>query len=76
MLQDILIGADEMEGLDTFHGTLLSAALMLDVHRAVLAVKLITLCTTKTSHQLDADLAVCQRAVFGFYGSANSSLCP
>ncbi len=67
---------DEMEELDTFHRTPLGAALMSAVHRAVLAVKLITLYTTKTSSQLDTDLAVCQSAVFGFYGLGNLSLCP
>ena len=68
-----------MQELDTFHRTLLSAALMLDVYRAVLAVKLITPYTTKTSSQLDTDLAVCQGAAFGVYGSGNltrRSLCP
>lgn len=65
-----------MEELDTFHRTLLSAALMLAVYRAVLAVKLITLYTTKTSSQLDTDLAVCQGAAFGFYGPGDLSLCP
>lgn len=40
---NILIGMDEMEELETFHRTLLSAALMLDVYRAVLAITLNTL---------------------------------
>lgn len=59
--------------------TPLSAALILNVYSAVLAIKLITQYTTKTSSQLDIDLAVCQGAVFGFYGSGNligRSLCP
>lgn len=54
-----------MEALDTFHGTLLSAAPALDVYRAVLAIKLVTLYTTKTSSQLETYLAVCQGAVLG-----------
>lgn len=62
---------DEMEELDTFHRTPLSAALMLDVYSTVLAVKLVTTYTTKTSSQLNADLAVCQGGALGFYGSAN-----
>lgn len=44
-----------------------------------LFIKLITQYTTKTSSQLDTDLAICEDAVFGFYGSGNltgRSLCP